>query len=131
LRISLAVLIYTSTIAFSYHAEGVKSLDTLEDERSINPEISFGRQPSDLAVDDEGIIFVSHADHDSISVINGNTLEVSTIHVGNSPGGIAVDDFRNLVFVAIFDSYTVSVIEQTEEGYRNILLFSYVLAVKL
>jgi YVTN family beta-propeller protein len=120
LRISLAVLIYTSTIAFSYHAEAVKSLDTLEDERSKNPEISLGRQPTDLAVDDEGTIFLSHTDHDVISVINGDTLEVSTIHVGNSPTGIAVDNSRNLVFVANSDSNTVSIIELTEGQYRNI-----------
>jgi YVTN family beta-propeller protein len=116
LRISLAVLIYTSTIAFSYHAEAVKSLDTLEDERSVNPEIFLGREPDDLAVDDEGTIFVSHADHDVISVINGDTLEVSTIHVGNNPIGIAVDNNRNLVFVANGDSNTVSIIEQLKDG---------------
>ena len=86
----------------------------------MNPEISLGREPSDLAVDDEGTIFVSHADDDVISVINGDTLEVFTIHVGNNPTGIAVDDFRNLVFVANSDSNTVSIIEQTEGRYRNI-----------
>jgi YVTN family beta-propeller protein len=94
----------------------VKSLDTLEDERSVNPEIFLGREPDDLAVDDEGTIFVSHADHDVISVINGDTLEVSTIHVGNNPIGIAVDNNRNLVFVANGDSNTVSIIEQLKDG---------------
>ena len=51
-------------------------------ERTINPEIMLDQAPSEIAVNDEGTIFVSHRDSDTVSVIDGDTLTVYTIPVG-------------------------------------------------
>ena len=118
--INLVVIICTSIVAFPYHAEAAKTLIELDNERNVNPEIFLNRIPSRIAVDDEGTIFVTHPLDDVISVIDGDTLKVTTVPVGNYPEGIAVDIIRKLVFVANRDSNTVSVFERTQDGYRNI-----------
>jgi YVTN family beta-propeller protein len=120
MMISLAVLVYASITSFSHHAEAALPLSFLGDEGDVNPEIFLDRSPSSIAVGNDGSIFVSHPDDDVISVIAGDTFMVSTIPVGSRPRGIAVDPFSNLVFVANYESNTVSVIERTHEGYRTI-----------
>ena len=72
LMIGLTVLTFTSVIAFPYHAEAIDKLE-LDDEREEFPAISLGRVPSGIVVDDDGTVFVSHHDSNTVSVINGDT----------------------------------------------------------
>jgi YVTN family beta-propeller protein len=120
LLIGHAVLICTSITAFSLHAEAAEPLISLKYEGDVYPGIFLNLVSNSVAVMDDGNILVSHPNLNFVSLIDGYTFTESHIPVGERPEGIAVDPFNNLVFVANSDSNTVSVIEQTEEGYRNI-----------
>jgi YVTN family beta-propeller protein len=118
--ISLTVLTFTSVIAFPIHAEAIDKLE-LDDEREEFPAISLGRVPSGIVVDDDGNVYVSHHDSNTVSVINGDTLKVSAITVGEGPTEMGVNNIENRLYVVNRDSDSVSVIEGTEDGnYRNI-----------
>ena len=120
LIIILMVIIYTSIIASSHYAEAAEPLSSMKDEGDVHPGIFLNKFSHSVAVMDDGNILVSHPDLNFVSLIDGYAFTVSTIPVGERPEGIAVDPGNNLVFVANSDSNTVSVIEQSDEGYRNI-----------
>src|SRR5215217_2056 len=125
LIIIIAVVIYTSIIALPHNAVG-KTLHDLEIEsKSIVenvPGINVGKNPISIALDDyHNIAYVANQDSNTVSIINGETLEVSKISVGKSPSSIAVDENSNIAYVANQDSNTVSIINETDDGvYRNI-----------
>jgi YVTN family beta-propeller protein len=123
LIIIIAVVIYTSIIALPHNAVG-KTLHDLEIEsKSIVenvPGINVGRNPISIALDDyHNIAYVANQDSNTVSIINGDTLEVSKINVGKSPSSIAVEG-RNIAYVANRDSNTVSIIKETDGVYSNI-----------
>jgi YVTN family beta-propeller protein len=124
LIIIIAVVIYTSIIALPHNAVG-KTLHDLEIEsKSIVenvPGINVGKNPISIALDDyHNIAYVANQDSNTVSIINGETLEVSKISVGKSPSSIAVDENSNIAYVANQDSNTVSIINETDGVYRNI-----------
>ena len=123
LIIIIAVVICTSIIALPHNAVG-KTLHDLEIEsKSIVenvPGINVGRNPISIALDDyHNIAYVANQDSNTVSIINGETLEVSKINVGKSPSSIVVEG-RNIAYVANRDSNNVSIIKETDGVYSNI-----------
>ena len=64
----------------------------------------------------DGVI-TTVTDSMSVSVINGYTNEViKTISVGNSPEGIAVNPITNTIYVANSGSYSISILNGSDNG---------------
>ena len=64
----------------------------------------------------DGVI-TTVTDSMSVSVINGYTNEViKTLSVGNSPEGIAVNPITNTIYVANSGSYSVSILNGSDNG---------------
>jgi YVTN family beta-propeller protein len=55
-----------------------------------------------------------------VSVINGDTLNVSTVNIGHTPNRIAVNQEEGIAYVSSSESGTVSVIDGTDGNYSNI-----------
>ena len=91
-------------------------------------DIPVGHSPYSVAVNPKtNKIFVTNrgfplddvittiTDSMSVSVIDGNTNKViKTLQVGKSPEGIAVDPIRNMVYVANSGSYSVSIVNGSD-----------------
>ena len=117
---------------------------TVIDGRSNNvvTNIPVGHSPTSVSVNPEtNEIFVTNrgfpadgvittvTDSKSVSVINGDTNKViKTMSVGNSPEGIVVDPIANIIYVANSGSYSVSVLNGSDD--RNKALANVNLVTK-
>lgn len=118
----------TNTI---YVANKDSNTTTVIDGRSNNvvTNIPVGHSPSSVGVNPKtNEIFVTNrgfpadgvittvTDSMSVSVINGDTNKViKTMSVGSSPEGIAVDPIANIIYVANSGSYSVSVLNGSDD----------------
>ena len=76
--------------------------------------ISVGVRPWGVALDPDGVMYVTNEISGSVSAIEETTGQViATIPVGHLPQGIAVDPATNRIFVANYGSDSVSVISGT------------------
>jgi YVTN family beta-propeller protein len=72
-----------------YNAAAITTLDRLESEGNIMGQNNLGldtkKYPTDVAVNEfDNIAYVANSDSDTISVINGDTLKVSSVKVGDT-----------------------------------------------
>jgi YVTN family beta-propeller protein len=127
----MVICIYTSAASLTSIAAAITDLDTLESETTIsqiNPGIDLRSSADNLAVDrTDNKIYVQHENSNTVSVIDGNTLKVSTVKVGGnstmeleSPPwqgepieeqDIAVNQDTDTAYVANEDADNVSVID--------------------
>jgi YVTN family beta-propeller protein len=116
--------IYTSAMVLPYDAAAITTLDGLEFESNRIgqniPSINVGENPIAIALNgDDNMAYVANYDSDTVSIIDGNTLNVSTVNV-SSPSDIAVDDNSDIAYVVNSDSNTVSIINRSSGVYSNI-----------
>ena len=106
--------IYTSAMVLPYNAAAIPTLDRLESESDIKgqniPHFDVGEMPSTI-VAYGNFLLVANFGSDTISAIDVDTLEVSSIPVGNGPIDIEEDPFKDILYVANFDSGTISAID--------------------
>jgi len=86
--------------------------DSERDMGSVVANIPVGDEPEDIDINpNTNTIYVSNAQSDTVSVIDGKTNKVSTNIPVENPRGIAVNPNTNTVYVTHRDSNIVSVID--------------------
>jgi YVTN family beta-propeller protein len=102
-----------SAVVLSDKVAAFDTLDTLEFEsNTTGTSFDVGKFPSAIGIDEyEDTVYVANSDSDSISVIDGETLEVTQVPVGEYPISIAIDWISGIVYVANFDSDDMTVID--------------------
>jgi YVTN family beta-propeller protein len=113
--------IFAPAMVLSYDAAAiVTTLDSLESQSNRIgqniPHLDVGESPEIIAFDAFNNIYVLNQGSNSVSVINGDTLEVSDVKVGRSPEAMTVDHDHNIVYVTNADSGTISVINGTNHS---------------
>jgi YVTN family beta-propeller protein len=78
----------------------------------VTAEIAVGSGPSSVAIAGT-LALVANQDSDTLSLIDLNTMQVTTIAVGRGPRGVATDPNTNKVYVTNQDDGTISVIDLT------------------
>lgn len=78
----------------------------------VTAEIPVGTGPSSAAIAGT-LALVTNQDSDTLSLIDLNTMQVTTIAVGRGPRGVAANTNTNKVYVTNQDDGTISVIDLT------------------
>jgi YVTN family beta-propeller protein len=105
-------------LAYSGARSNFVSVINGTDLRNINNIANFtvGQGPYSIAIDDRyPIVYVANSGSDTVSVIDGETLDVTNVDVGREPGSIAVDEENNMAYVVNQGSNTLSVISGTRK----------------
>jgi YVTN family beta-propeller protein len=110
----------------AYNTASAQTYDTITKQKEIfknNPQMMLGAPiPTRSSVGHDievnpttNEIYTSNLDLNTVSVINSNTGNVTTVRVGISPQSIAINQYTNKIYVTNSGSNTVSVID----GYNN------------
>lgn len=79
---------------------------------SVTNTIMIGQKPYEGHLTSDGSkLYVPNSQSNTVSVINTNTLAVTSIAVGNSPKALAISPDDHRVYVTNYDDGTVSVID--------------------
>jgi uncharacterized protein (TIGR03437 family) len=78
----------------------------------VSAEIAVGSGPSSVAIAGT-VALVANQDSDTVSLIDLNSMQVTTIAVGRGPRGVAADTNTSKVYVTNQDDGTISVIDLT------------------
>jgi YVTN family beta-propeller protein len=97
-----------------------QTLEAISHQRILlegTPQITAGYRPTDIQINQAtNKIYVANGASNSVTVIDGNSGNISSIGVGLGPESIAIDEYRDKIYVGNTISNTVSVID----GYSNI-----------
>ncbi|HXS59688.1 MAG TPA: YncE family protein [Verrucomicrobiae bacterium] len=120
----IAVLLeIVSANLLSYHNTFAQTYDTITKQMDAfknNPQISIGKGGSNSHLGNSPLIsinpflnkiYVANIISNTVSVINSNTGNVTSIRVGILPSALAINPILNKIYVANEGSNTVSVIE--------------------
>src|SRR5262249_33141323 len=94
--------------------------------------IPTGLNPNDMKLADDGRLFVSNGNENTVTVIDTRKLQaIETIHVGptlkapagSTPNAVALDRKNNMLFVANADNNCVAIVNVAEYGESQVLGF--------
>ena len=85
-----------SVLLAAYHNVNAQTLESITQEKSLeDTHIVVGNDPQDVQINIQtNKIYVGDKGPNTVSVIDGDSGNTKTIHVGQGPQSIAIDDIR-------------------------------------